>query len=242
LALAGLVLAGLAGWFARVEGHWSVDSAVWELMTREVARRGWDGLWVRNLAQEVDPEGRFFPGFFFVRRGDRYHFSFQPAFALLTAPFYRALGRAGTAVLPVAAALLLAWVVARGTDALVPGWGWVGATAVLFLTPVPLYAATVWNHLPSVALLTLGALLAWRSGVEGNWRPSGVFLAGASVVRRCCSGTRRTCTSPHCWWPGCSPHLDRRERGRTGIFAAPGPPLWGVPLGPCPGRPWVARQ
>jgi hypothetical protein len=181
LALAGLVLAGLAGWFARVEGHWSVDSAVWELMTREVARRGWDGLWVRNLAQEVDPEGRFFPGFFFVRRGDRYHFSFQPAFALLTAPFYRALGRAGTAVLPVAAALLLAWVVARGTDALVPGWGWVGATAVLFLTPVPLYAATVWNHLPSVALLTLGALLAWRSGVEGNWRPSGVFLAGASV-------------------------------------------------------------
>jgi hypothetical protein len=181
LALAGLVLAGLAGWFARVEGHWSVDSAVWELMTREVARRGWDGLWVRNLAQEVDPEGRFFPGFFFVRRGDRYHFSFQPAFALLTAPFYRALGRAGTAVLPVAAALLLAWVVARGTDALVPGWGWVGAAAVLFLTPVPLYAATVWNHLPSVALLTLGALLVWRSGVEGEPRPLRLFLAGASV-------------------------------------------------------------
>jgi len=181
LILAGLVLSGLAGWFARVEGHWSVDSAVWELMTREVARRGWDGLWVRNLAQEVDPEGRFFPGFFFVRRGDRYHFSFQPAFALLSAPFYRALGRGGLAVLPVAAALLLAWVVARGTEGLVPGWGWVGAAAVLLLTPVPLYAATVWNHLPSVALLTLGAQLAWRSGVEGEWRPVGVFLAGACV-------------------------------------------------------------
>lgn len=181
LCAAAVLLAGLAAWFARLEGHWSVDSAVWELMTREVARRGWDGLWVRNLASEADPEGRFFPGFFFVPRGDRYHFAFQPAFALLSGPAYAALGRPGLATLPVLAALVIGWLVARGTERLLPGAGWAGAAAVLFLTPVPLYAVTVWNHLPSVALLTAGAVVAWSSGFGGTFRPNGMFFSGLLV-------------------------------------------------------------
>ncbi len=181
LITAAAVLAALAAWFARLEGHWSVDSAVWELMTREVARRGWDGLWVSNLAKEADPDGRFFPEFFFVRRGDRYHFAFQPAFALLSAPAYAALGRLGLAALPLLAAISLGWLVARGTERVLPHAGWAGAAALLFLTPTPLYAVTVWNHLPSVALLTAGALLAWRSGFGEKDRPKDAFLAGLFV-------------------------------------------------------------
>lgn len=181
LAISAVVLCGLAAWFGRTEGHWSVDSAVWELMTREVARRGWEGLWVTNLAQAADPEGRFFPSFFFVRRGDRYHFAFQPAFALLSAPAYRALGKAGLAAVPTLAALILAWVVARGTERVLPGMGWAGAAVILFLTPIPLYAVTVWNHLPSVALLTAGALLAWASGLGPSFRPIGMAAAGLCV-------------------------------------------------------------
>lgn len=181
LAVSAVVLGGLAAWFGRTEGHWSVDSAVWELMTREVAGRGWEGLWVTNLAQAADPEGRFFPSFFFVRRGDRYQFAFQPAFALLSAPAYRALGKAGLAVVPTLAALILAWVVARGTERVAPGMGWAGAAVILFLTPIPLYAVTVWNHLPSVALLTTGAVLVWVSGLGSSFRPTGMALAGLSV-------------------------------------------------------------
>ncbi len=181
LVLGACLLGGLAAWFARLKGHWSVDSAVWELMTREVARRGWQGLWVENLAREADPQGRFFPSFFFVRRGDRYHFSFQPAFALLSAPGYRLVGRPGLAVVPLASALLIGWLVAAGCHRLVPGSGWLGAAAALFLTPIPIYAVTVWNHLPSVALLTLGTLLAWWAGLHGGFRPIGMLGAGFSV-------------------------------------------------------------
>ncbi len=173
------VLLGLASWFARTEGHWSVDSAVWELMAREVSRRGWEGLWVRNPAHSVDPEGRYFPSLFFVRRGDRYHFAFQPAFALLSAIPYGLLGKLGLTVLPLLAALGLACVVASGSERLRGGWGWAGAALLLLATPVPLYAVTVWNHLPSVALLTLGAFMAWRS-LDGR-RSADLFAAGVFV-------------------------------------------------------------
>lgn len=181
LVAAAAVLGALAAWFARLEGHWSVDSAVWELMTREVARRGWHGLWVDNLAREADPEGRFFPGFFFVRRADRFHFAFQPAFALLSAPAYAAAGRFGLALVPLLSALTLGWLVARGTGRVLSGGGWAGAVAALFLTPLPLYAVTVWNHLPSVALLTGGALAAWSSGFDGRFEGKGMFAAGFLV-------------------------------------------------------------
>ncbi|MCS7235127.1 MAG: hypothetical protein RMM30_04025 [Armatimonadota bacterium] len=187
LAAAAAVLGTVASWFARVEGHWSVDSAVWELMTREVARRGWHGLWVENLARNVDPEGRFFPGFFFVRVDDRYHFSFQPAFALLSAPLYQAFGRLGLVVVPLVAALVVGWLVAQQTEKILPGSGWAGAAALLFLTPVLLYAVTVWNHLPSVALLTLAAFLTWRSGFHAGQRLAllaGGLAAGLALLFR----------------------------------------------------------
>ncbi len=174
------VLLGLAVQFAQTEGHWSVDSAVWELMAREVSRRGLHGLWVTYLAQSADPEGRFFPNMFFVRRGDRYYFVFQPAFGVLSALPYSLAGKLGLTTLPILAALGLAWVVATGAERLRPGWGWAGAALLLLASPVPLYAATVWNHLPSVALLTLGALMAWRYGLE-SVRPMGLLLAGLSV-------------------------------------------------------------
>jgi hypothetical protein len=183
LTLAGCsaVLFGLAVWFSRAEGHWSVDSAVWELMAREVSRRGLDGLWVTNPAGPADPQGRFFPSFFFVRQGERYHFAFQPAFGLLSALPYGLAGKLGLTALPILAALGLAWVVASGAEQLKPGWGWAGAALLLLATPVPLYAATAWNHLPSVALLTAGAYTAWRTGLQGPVRPRGMFVAGACV-------------------------------------------------------------
>ncbi len=180
LAVGGVVLSCLGAWFARAEGHWSVDSAVWELMAREVSRRGVDGLWVDNLAAAADPEGRFFPGFFFSRRGDRYHFAFQPAFGLLSALPYRWAGKFGLLALPLLAALAVGWLVGRGAEGVRRGWGWAAAALVLFATPIPLYAVTVWNHLPSVVLLTSGAYLVWRYGLEG-FREQGTLAAGASV-------------------------------------------------------------
>lgn len=181
LAVAAGLLAGLGAWLARLEGHWSIDCAVWELMTREVARRGWQGLWVDNLARQADPQGRFFPALFFIRRQDRFYFIFQPTFGLLSAPAYQLLGRPGLLLLPLTSALVIGLLVAVGSQrfALTPGW--MGSVAALFLTPLPLYAVTVWNHLPSVALLTLGALLVGVFGLQGPFRPAGMVLAGLPV-------------------------------------------------------------
>lgn len=181
LAVAAGLLAGLGMWLARLEGHWSIDSAVWELMTREVARRGWEGLWVDNLARQADPEGRFFPALFFVRRQDRFYFAFQATFALLSAPAYQLLGRPGLLLLPLASALVIGLLVAAGSQRFVPAPGWMGSAAAVFLTPLPIYAVTVWNHLPSVALLTLGALLVGVFGLQGPFRPAGMVLAGLPV-------------------------------------------------------------
>ncbi|MDR5696547.1 MAG: hypothetical protein QN135_02380 [Armatimonadota bacterium] len=188
LGLVAVVLAGVWTLFLKYESHWSVDSAIRELMIKRVAEGGLAGLTVPNLAAEVDPEGRFFPRFFFVGREDGYRFAFQPLIAVLGAVPYGLLGRAGLPAIPLLGALALGWVTALGAQRIRPESAAPAAALLLLATPVALYAVTLWDHLPSVAMLTGGTYLIWRHGLESAPRlgevAAGGFLIGAALLFR----------------------------------------------------------
>jgi hypothetical protein len=111
--------------------------------------------WARDLwAQGMYP---FHPPFVYAR-GDLHYAQYPVYFPLLTAPFYRFLGFRGLYVIPTIS-LLVFWLAFRSLCARV-GMGTLAATvamlALVFATPLTLYAAMFWEHTLAVALAFSG--------------------------------------------------------------------------------------
>ena len=93
-------------------------------------------------------------------------FSFPPYFQLVSAGFYHMFGYSGLYILPVGSAVVL-WLVMIG---LLRGAGVTeGVIAVLlfllvFCSPLTLYGAAYWEHMPAVLLLCGGSAFILRSG------------------------------------------------------------------------------
>jgi hypothetical protein len=181
LLAALFVLIAISSLFLRHESHWSVDSAVQELMIKRVAESGLRGLTLGNAATEVDPEGHFMPRLFLAERGDEYVFAFRPVIAVLGAVPYEIAGRAGLPVLPILGALALGWVAALGARRIRPEAAGPAVVLLLLLSPVLLYSVTLWDHLPGTAMMAGGVYLIWRYGLEGTPRLLGVALGGMLI-------------------------------------------------------------
>jgi hypothetical protein len=181
LLATAVVLIAISTLFLKHESHWSVDSAVQELMIKRVTESGLRGLTLENAATEVDPEGHFMPRLFLAERGDEYVFAFRPMIAVLGAVPYEIAGRAGLLVLPILGALALGWVAALGARRIRPEAAGPTVVLLLLLSPVLLYSVTLWDHLPGTAMMSGGVYLIWRYGLESNPRLLGVALGGMLI-------------------------------------------------------------
>ena len=141
--------------------------------------------WVRDLwAQGMYP---FHPPFVYAR-GDLHFAQYPIYFPLLTAPFYRMLGFRGLYVIP-SVALFVFWLAFQSLCRRI-GMGALAATvatfALVFATPLTLYAAMFWEHTLAVALAFSG-LATVLAPPAGAGRPGTVgagILAGLSAWLR----------------------------------------------------------
>src|SRR5260221_7810763 len=105
-----------------------------------------------------------------------YLFSFPPFFQLLSSFFYLKLGYWGLYVIPLVSALSL-WLLFIGVlkrCGLTSENVAVALGILVFGTPVTLYGAIYWEHMPAVLLLFGGAALI----LDPRPRPAGAVLAG----------------------------------------------------------------
>ncbi|MDO6435067.1 hypothetical protein Q4E93_30915 [Flavitalea sp. BT771] len=113
-------------------------------------------------------------------------FSFPPYFQLISAKFYGWFGDAGLYVLPVVSAILL-WgvmiVLLRLTG--IPDQLVALLLAILvFCSPLTLYGAVYWEHMPAVLLLCAGIAVLLRPGMAVGYLFLLGLLSGLSVWLR----------------------------------------------------------
>ena len=114
-------------------------------------------------------------------------FSFPPYFQLISAKFYGWFGYAGLYVLPVLSAILL-WgvmiVLLRLTGSIPEiTVAWLLAILV-FCSPLTLYGAIYWEHMPAVLLLCAGIAVLLRPGMGRGYALLFGSLSGLSVWLR----------------------------------------------------------
>lgn len=195
LALAFLALASATAfaWMPR-GGFWINDNGLKFIQVDGLVRSGLSRLAIAWPGRAIDPElafGPFTEGFFHVDAAGGLHAAYSPVFALLSAPFYAALGAAGLYVLPLAGFLASLFAVrALGRVVAVPGQEERVATlAVLaagLATPLFWYGQTFWEHAPAVAFSCFGLLACVRYRQAPNVRDAvrvGAFMALAAWFR-----------------------------------------------------------
>jgi hypothetical protein len=154
--------------------------------------QGGHGFKYLYLPQPEWVHGIWNSGFFPFRDPFIYHspqgdlFSFPPYFQLISAKFYGWFGYAGLYVLPAVSAILL-WgvmiVLLRLTGipdqlvALLLG-------VLVFCSPLTLYGAVYWEHMPAVLLLCGGIAVLLKPGMAGGYLFLLGLLSGLSVWLR----------------------------------------------------------
>lgn len=142
--------------------------------------------WVEKLwSQGLFPFG---PPFVYSVGGSRYS-SFPPLFALISSPGFLLFGPRGLLLLPLLAlwAVWVAFLLVSRRLGISPAATAAGLAALAFATPLTLYCAQFWEHLPAVALATWGLALLWLPAGD---RPSprealaaGLLLGAAIWLR-----------------------------------------------------------
>jgi hypothetical protein len=154
--------------------------------------QGGHGFKYLYLPQPAWVHGIWNSGFFPFRDPFIYHspqgdlFSFPPYFQLVSARLYGWFGDAGLYVLPVVSAILL-WgvmiVLLRLTG--IPDLLVAQLLAILvFCSPLTLYGAVYWEHMPAVLLLCAGVAVLLRPGMAVGYLFLLGLLSGLSVWLR----------------------------------------------------------
>jgi hypothetical protein len=193
-----VIAAGIiwTGWIvARIpaEVFFSGDGALKALHARQHLSQGFSETleldaepWVRELwSGGLYP---FKPPFVY-EQGSRYVVGFPFLFALVTAPFYAAAGFRGLYALPLISLWLLWLVFLRHCRAL--GLGWfhtaVGLAVLVIASPLTLYGAVYWEHVPAVLLAFFGLVVFVPASPDRGGPVSGALCgiaAGLSVWLR----------------------------------------------------------
>lgn len=185
LALAGAlaIYLGLALWFAGTRAIWSPDSGARFIQVQSLLAH-WPDWSIVYPAQNLDPHHRNSSlAFYEYNHGGKTYVFYSFLFALIVAPFYKALGFLGLAVPAIAGGLLCVaatWMLGRRLGFRYPV---VPALITGLATPLALYSAVFWDHslLAGIATLALYfALGGVRADCPGRWAAAGV-LVGAGV-------------------------------------------------------------
>jgi hypothetical protein len=188
--LAGLVYAG--AWLVLPhDGLFINDNGCKLIQTEGMVRSGGTDFSVPWPGREFDPALSFRPlGDPFGKViGGRLFVSFPIPFALITSVPYRLFGPGGLTLLPFLAGLLLLPAVAVLAGMLRAGarGTWFAVLGTALGTPIWFYAYTLWEHLPSVCLVTWGLVLLLRaaSGESGRGAAAlAAVLCGVAVWLR----------------------------------------------------------
>jgi hypothetical protein len=176
------------------EGFWTNDNGLKFIQLHDLLASHYRSFSISWPGAELDPELRFAPiqrPFAFVSDGSL-HASYSPIFALLSSPFFRALGFLGLYVLPLAGSLLTLPAVQRLAEMLVvdPALarraGCLAVLLVAFGTPLWFYSLTFWEHTPAVALCCWSVVACLRQRVRRSARDAALvgLLAGSAVAFR----------------------------------------------------------
>ena len=187
LATIGAVLWSvlLVATLPRSRVFYSGDGGIKSLMVRQHAQSGphldlrLEGpSWVKALWDEgLYPFG---PPFIYRLEGKRV-LHFPPLFAAATAPFYALLGDAGYYVWPLlgACATWLALLGVCRAMRLPPTASALAIVTASFASPLPLYGAMFWEHIPAVGLLTMALVFL----LSGHAVAAGVAAGVAAALR-----------------------------------------------------------
>lgn len=171
----------VAGLLSHPRGFWSLDSAVRLVQVESFVRQGYQELAVRYPAEQLDPEGRFFPAtdWFHAQRDGKHYLLYLPYFSAVSAPLYGLLGFPGLLVLPLVAGLFTVWLTLRVVQERAPGFAGPAGLAVGIGTPLFIYSAAFWDHAPAVALATAALGIVLREvDLERPSGPAPMVFAG----------------------------------------------------------------
>lgn len=200
---AGALLALALQSFLLPEGPiWITDNGCKEILLRNFAETGSFAL--ENPAQELDPEGEFFPGgFHFRRNGEKFQAIYPEFFSLLSYPVWLLAGRAGLLFMPALglfAALagflhLLKALRCPNRCALCLGG------ALVLCTPLLFYAGTFWETTLAAALIVwaVDARLRGKALASGLLFGMAIFLREEGYLAALCFGASLLLFDPKSW-------------------------------------------
>lgn len=184
-ALAALALAWLASALP-AEAFFSGDSGVKLIATLDVIEH--PARPFETDLPRVGSRATTFTDPMIVPHDGHAHVLQSPLFPPLTAPLVAALGLRGAYVWPLLAFVMLVPLLASARRQLVPETSWpLLAFVVVTANPSFFYALEFWEHVPAVALLSAGMVMA-APALKGGGSPgrtaAGGALVGAGVLLR----------------------------------------------------------
>jgi len=158
------------------------DPGVKFLQVRNLVAHRWQGLWVDDPSEVLDPSRTFSPFNirFFYRDGEsgRTYGVYSTPFVVLTGLFYALLGFRGLYLLPALATLGTMIVTYRLSRPIAPRTASLAPLLVGVLSPMLFYSVDLWEHTPAVFLATLGLWGLVETLARGRAR----WLLGAGLV------------------------------------------------------------
>ncbi|RMF34802.1 MAG: hypothetical protein D6759_05435 [Chloroflexi bacterium] len=158
------------------------DPGVKFLQVRNLVAHRWQGLWVDDPGEALDPSHTFSPfnTSFFYRDGEsgRVYGVYSVPFVVLTSLFYALLGFRGLYLLPALATLGTMIVTYRLSRPIAPRTAPLAPLLVGVLSPMLFYSVDLWEHTPAVFLAILGLWGLVETLARGRAR----WLLGAGLV------------------------------------------------------------
>ena len=158
------------------------DPGVKFLQVRNLVAHRWQGLWVDDPGEALDPSHTFSPfnTSFFYRDGEsgQVYGVYSVPFVVLSSFFYSLLGFRGLYLLPALATLGTMVVTYRLSRRIAPRTAPLALLLVGVLSPLLFYSVDFWEHTSAVFLTTLGLWWFVEAQIRGQTR----WLLGAGLI------------------------------------------------------------
>ncbi len=168
---------------------WSLDEGGKLIYIQNVLKTGHPSAPLIYPGRILDPDLRFVPLYFFIRRGDLIYSWWPIGFPLLSLPLYELFGWVGLYILPAISGALCAYFAGAITRRLCPQSSWLSLVAAFvtgLATPVTFYSTVFWEHTPSVAMFlgsVFALLVAWYDR-QKKWLLLAGILGSLSIFLR----------------------------------------------------------
>jgi len=158
------------------------DPGVKFLQVRNLVAHRWQGLWVDDPGEALDPSHTFSPfntSFFYRNReSGRVYGVYSVPFVVLSSFFYSLLGFRGLYLLPALATLGTMLVTYRLSRRIAPRTAPLAPLLVGVLSPLLFYSVDFWEHTPATFLTTLALWWFVEAQIRGQTR----WLLGAGLI------------------------------------------------------------